>query len=72
MGCRVVVVGPAPPLRGGIAAHVARLVEACEVEGLGARCLSWRRLYPRPFFPGTSERHGAARPAWAHSEATVT
>ncbi len=55
----VIVVGPAPPLRGGIAAHGARLVEAMRAEGRRAVLLSYARLYPPVLFPGRSQRSGA-------------
>ena len=60
----VVVVGPAPPLRGGIAAHTARLVEHLQRQGVAVAAASYRRLYPRFLFPGRSQRSGATRPAW--------
>ena len=64
----VVVVGPAPPLRGGIAQHTARLVEACHARGLRAVALSYRRLYPGLLFPGRSQRTSAESPEWvAHA-----
>ncbi|HVN83883.1 MAG TPA: glycosyltransferase [Candidatus Binatia bacterium] len=54
MPLRVTVIGPTPPLRGGIAhyttalARVLRERHAVQVVGLS-------RQYPRMFFPGTSE-----------------
>ena len=60
----VVVVGPAPPLRGGIAAHTARLVEALRLSGHAARVFSYRRLYPSAGFPGRSQRLVAAAADW--------
>lgn len=55
-----IVVGPAPPLRGGIAAHTARLVEAMRADGMRVAVLSYRRLYPALLFPGRSQRTGAS------------
>lgn len=60
----VVVVGPAPPLRGGIAAHTARLVEALHLCGRVARAFSYRRLYPSAGFPGRTQRVVAAAADW--------
>ncbi len=62
----LIVVGPAPPLRGGIAAHTARLVEKARAGGREAAAVSYRRLYPALLFPGRSQRDGAERPAWSH------
>ncbi|MFP6627383.1 MAG: glycosyltransferase [Deltaproteobacteria bacterium] len=62
---RVTIIGPAPPLRGGVAAHTAGLVLALEEAGHRVEVLSFRRLYPRFFFPGRSPvetgRDGAGR-----------
>jgi len=60
----VVIVGPAPPLRGGISQHTARLVEALHAEGLSAAAVSYRRLYPALLFPGRSQRSGTHVPPW--------
>lgn len=60
----VVVVGPAPPLRGGISAHTARLVEALRLGGRDARAFSYRRLYPSAGFPGRTQRVAAAASDW--------
>lgn len=64
----VVVVGPIAPLRGGIAAHSARLVEALLRSGARAQVLSYSRLYPRLGFPGTSPFHYPSRSQRAHDE----
>ncbi len=61
----VVIVGPAPPLRGGISQHTARLVEAFAAEGCSAAAVSYRRLYPDLFFPGRSQRSGLQVPPWS-------
>lgn len=62
----VVVLGPAPPLRGGIAAHTARVIEHLLARGVTAQALSYRRLYPQMLFPGRTQRTDAAAPAWCH------
>ncbi|MBI5504801.1 MAG: glycosyltransferase [Deltaproteobacteria bacterium] len=52
---RVALVGPIAPLRGGIASHSARLVEALARGGWAVEVLSYSRLYPRLGFPGSSQ-----------------
>jgi D-inositol-3-phosphate glycosyltransferase len=61
----VVVVGPMPPLRGGIAQHGERLGEAVLAAGLRAAAVSFRRLYPSAFFPGRTQRTESSSPAWS-------
>jgi D-inositol-3-phosphate glycosyltransferase len=61
----VILVGPMPPLRGGIAQHGERLGEAVLAAGLEPAALSFRRLYPAAFFPGRSQRTTAPAPAWS-------
>jgi D-inositol-3-phosphate glycosyltransferase len=56
VGLRVAIVGPARPLRGGIAAHTEGLAAAMSAAGHDVRVLSYRRLYPSLLFPGSSER----------------
>lgn len=62
---QVIVVGPAPPLRGGIAAHTAGLVGHLRSRAVGALAVSYSRLYPRLFFPGTSQRVAGQAPPWS-------
>jgi glycosyltransferase involved in cell wall biosynthesis len=57
---RVCIVGPAPPLRGGIACHTAGLAAALESRGHRVRVISYARLYPRLLFPGRSQVDGSA------------
>jgi glycosyltransferase involved in cell wall biosynthesis len=59
---RVVVIGPAPPLRGGIAQHTAGMAAALRERGHRVGVLSYRRLYPRALFPGRSERAAHVSP----------
>lgn len=49
------LVGPVHPLRGGIALHGLRLAAAAHARGHRVTIFSFRRLYPRLFFPGRSE-----------------
>ena len=46
----VAVVGPVPPLRGGIAQHTARVVAALRAAGTEVTVISWRQQYPRMFY----------------------
>jgi glycosyltransferase involved in cell wall biosynthesis len=54
VACRVAIVGPVLPFRGGIAQHTTRLAQA-----FGQRCetsvFSFTRLYPRILYPGHSD-----------------
>lgn len=55
---RFAIVGPAPPFRGGIAAHTTALVRALQSEPTAnhdVRVYPFTRLYPRLLFPGTSQ-----------------
>jgi glycosyltransferase involved in cell wall biosynthesis len=51
---RLTVVGPAYPHRGGIAHHVYWLKQELNNLGHEVQVISFRRLYPRLFFPGTT------------------
>ncbi|MBI4516739.1 MAG: glycosyltransferase [Deltaproteobacteria bacterium] len=53
---RLTVVGPAPPLRGGIAHYTTALVRALRRAGHLVQVVGLRRQYPRYVFPGTTER----------------
>jgi glycosyltransferase involved in cell wall biosynthesis len=52
---RLALIGPSAPLRGGIAQYHDRLAVALAVRGHDVRRISFRRLYPSLFFPGTSQ-----------------
>jgi glycosyltransferase involved in cell wall biosynthesis len=49
---RITIVGPAYPLRGGIAHHVYSLRRALVERGHSVQVVSFSRLYPRFLFPG--------------------
>ena len=49
---KLVIVGPAFPLRGGIAHHVYRLNKILQDRGHTTQTISYSRLYPRFLFPG--------------------
>jgi glycosyltransferase involved in cell wall biosynthesis len=53
---RLSIVGPAHPLRGGIAHHVYWIRRQMEARGHDVQVISYRKLYPSLLFPGTSER----------------
>lgn len=65
MSLRIVIVGPWPPYRGGIAQFGARLGSALVERGHEVRPLTYSRQYPSMLFPGSSqfepagERNGA-------------
>src|SRR6266404_1614936 len=52
---RISIIGPAYPLRGGIAHHVFWLRRELTARAHSVQVVSFRKLYPRIFFPGTSE-----------------
>ena len=52
---KVTIVGPAYPLRGGIAHHVFWLYKELSARGHRVQVISFRSLYPRLLFPGTTE-----------------
>lgn len=52
---RISIIGPAYPLRGGISHHVYWLRKELITRGHSVQVISFRKLYPRIFFPGTSE-----------------
>lgn len=52
----LVIVGPAFPLRGGIAHHVYHLYKALQNRGHSVHVVSYRRLYPGFVFPGKTMR----------------
>src|SRR5215216_3526887 len=52
---KVSIIGPAYPLRGGIAHHSYRLRQELIARGHDVQVISFRKLYPSLFFPGTTE-----------------
>jgi glycosyltransferase involved in cell wall biosynthesis len=53
---RLSIIGPAHPLRGGIAHHVYWIRRQMAARGHVVQVISFRKLYPSLLFPGTSER----------------
>ena len=49
---RVVYAGSVPPIKGGVAQHGGRLVEALRAEGHEVELVSWLAQYPRLLFRG--------------------
>jgi len=52
---RITIIGPAYPLRGGISHHVFWLRQELSARHHSLQVISFRRLYPRILFPGTTE-----------------
>src|ERR1051325_1610255 len=52
---KVTIIGPAYPLRGGIAHHVYWLRQQLLSRGHAVQVISFRKLYPGLLFPGTTE-----------------
>jgi len=52
---KITVIGPAYPLRGGIAHHVYCLKDELTRRGHTVQVISFRKLYPNIFFPGKTE-----------------
>lgn len=52
---RISIIGPAYPLRGGIAHHVYWLWQELTSRSHCIQVVSFRKLYPRMLFPGTTE-----------------
>lgn len=59
----ILMLGPAHPLRGGIAAFNERLARALMEEGHEVEMVSFRFQYPSFLFPGTSQYSDAPAPA---------
>jgi glycosyltransferase involved in cell wall biosynthesis len=57
---RISLIGPAPPLRGGVALHTAGLAAALRARGHDVEVVSYSRLYPRFLFPGTHQSEDRA------------
>ena len=63
----IVIIGPAYPLRGGIAHHTGQL--ACALQKSHAvRVITFKRQFPRLLFPGTSQEESAGELLRVESE----
>ena len=69
---RVSILGPAYPLRGGIAHHVYWLWRELNNRGHTVQVISFRKLYPSIFFPGTTQRDTSRLKLDAHALPTLT
>lgn len=67
---RFVVVGPAWPLRGGIAHFTENTVESLRPHG-EVHLVTFSRQYPGPLFPGTTQEDRSARHAELSSEPLI-
>lgn len=68
---RLSIIGPAYPLRGGIAHHVYWLRREMAARGHAVQVVSFRKLYPSLLFPGTSERDASGLKLDAGAEAIL-
>jgi glycosyltransferase involved in cell wall biosynthesis len=60
---RVVLAGPVPPWRSGIADQTIRLARAMRGRGVEPEIVTFRRMYPRILYPGLSDRGPGEFPA---------
>src|SRR5215203_1250464 len=52
---KVVIIGPAYPLRGGLASFNERLAKQFKIEGHGVTIYTFSLQYPEFLFPGTTQ-----------------
>jgi D-inositol-3-phosphate glycosyltransferase len=69
---KVTIIGPAYPLRGGIAHHVFYLTKELSGRGHSVQVISFRKLYPGLLFPGRTEFDTSAAKLDANSSAILT
>ena len=60
---RVVLAGPVPPWRSGIADQTIRLARAMKGRGVEPEIVTFRRMYPRFLYPGLRDRGAGEFPA---------
>jgi glycosyltransferase involved in cell wall biosynthesis len=68
---KVSIIGPAYPLRGGIAHHVYYLKRELEERHHAVQVISFSKLYPRLLFPGTTQFDTSAMPLDAQATALL-
>jgi len=59
---KIILVGPAHPIKGGIASFNESLCRALQSEGLDAQIISFSMQYPNFLFPGKTQYHSDAGP----------
>ena len=69
---RLSIIGPAYPLRGGIAHHVYWLQREMVGRGHTVQVVSFRKLYPSLLFPGTTQRDASDMKLDAGAEAILS
>lgn len=69
---KVTIIGPAYPLRGGIAHHVFYLKKELSRRGHSVQVISFRKLYPALLFPGRTEFDRSVSKLDAQSSAILT
>src|SRR4051812_5389219 len=60
---KIVIVGTAYPLRGGIAHYVALLAETLVRRGHEVQIITFKRQYPKVLFPGKSQEEAGPSPS---------
>ena len=63
---KLALLGPAPPLRGGIVTYLAMLARKLMARGHQIHWSSFRKQYPGFMFPGTAQEGAAA--SWLRLE----
>jgi D-inositol-3-phosphate glycosyltransferase len=63
---RIVIVGTAYPLRGGIAHYVSLLSQTLIRRGHDVKIITFKRQYPKFLFPGKSQEESGDIPAWTN------
>lgn len=58
---RILIVGPFPPYRGGIAQHTSQTARALEALGHDVERVSWRSMYPSRLYKGGEQRDPGER-----------
>ncbi len=71
MGKKVVLIGPAHPLRGGLASFDQRLAKAFNDQGDPCTIYSFSLQYPGFLFPGTTQYSSEPAPADLHIETKI-
>ena len=69
---RLSIIGPAYPLRGGIAHHVYWLHQEMAARGHAVQVISFRKLYPSLLFPGTTQHDASDLKLDAGAEAILS